>query len=193
MKKMYYSNVLMAIFLALCVGFSSCSDDDDEGGGNNSKDKIEFYVDGKLMVLDDDFIMSYAEHTTYEDASSKSGFEMLLQFKGGERFILSFYIENMNNVKKGDDITQYRKFYSDTKADLFYDTSITEGAGWYKDLTGKATVEDIDLKNQVIVIKLEEVKVKCTDMNDYTESRTHYHILNANIKIHYDTEKTNLY
>ena len=114
-----------AMLLALCVGFSSCSDDGDEkGGGDNSKNKIEFYVDGKLMVLDN-LSTSYAEHTTYEDAPSKSGFGMWLYFKGGEHFVLNFDIENMNLVKKGDDITKYKHLYSDTKADLFYNTSIT--------------------------------------------------------------------
>ena len=191
MKKVF-SIWTWAMLLALCSGFSSCSDDNDEGGGNNSKNKIEFYVDGKLMVLDN-LLTSYAEHTTYEDAPSKSGFSMWLYFKDGEHFVLNFDIENMNMVKKGDDITKYKHLYSDTKADLFYNTSITETAIWSKDLPGSAIVEDIDYKSQVIVIKLEEVKVKCTDANDYTDSRTHYHILNADIKIHYDIEKTNLY
>jgi hypothetical protein len=181
----------LTLLLVVYVGFSSCSEDD-AGGGNNSGDKIEFYVDGKSMVLDN-LLTSYAEHTTYEDVPSKSGFSMYLYFKGGKQFVLDFYIENMNSVKKGDDITKYKHFYSDTKADLFYNTSITEGAGWYKDLPGSAVVEDIDLKNQIIVIKLDEVKAKCTDSNDYSSGRTHYHVLNANIKMHYDIEKMNLY
>ena len=185
------SILFLTMLMVMFVGFSSCSKDNPIDG-NNSSEKIEFYVDGKLMVLDN-VLTSYAKHTTYEDAPTESGFSMWLYFKDGEQFILNFDIENMDLVKKGDDITKYKHFYSDVNADLSYNISITETATWYKDLPGSATVEDIDYKNQIITIKLEGVKVQGTNLNDYTDSRTYYNVLNANIKIHYDIEKTNLY
>ena len=188
MKK-YFNYSVVAVILITLLGLFSCSKDDNAGGGS-SKDDIEFYVDGNMMALDNK-LPSYARHTTYTDVDvSHSGFEIWLNFTGGNNFVLNFNIENMNQVKKGDDITQYRHVYNDTKADLFY-SSANYNTIWTKDLPGSATVDDINYSNQIIVIKLVDVKVK--ENLATLSNTTNYHILNATIKMHYDIVKTTLY
>ncbi|MDR1553271.1 MAG: hypothetical protein LBS69_07410 [Prevotellaceae bacterium] len=185
----------LATLVALCVGFSSCSDDEEEGG---SFAQVEFYVDGELMYLDSGG--SRATHTIYTDDPDDGFFDMQLLFKKGDHyygFDLEIYnINNMNLVSAGDDISNLFDGIIHTDGTLYGSLSYDGFYNWHKSYPGYPStygdpgtviVENIDTKNQIITIKLDGVQTKKLSS---TGSTSYYHELDAKIKMHYNIYTT---
>ena len=151
MKKVF-SIWSWAILLALCVGFSSCSDDDDEVGGGTSTN-VDIIIDGEKMPTDEtSVIMTNAHYVTPMEYMN-----ILIHF---EQYyapfpLLNIYfeLEDLNSIKVGDDITKYNDF--SIKLGAIISTAFN---------SGKIIVTKFDNKKQILSLEFSNVAVTNTNI-----------------------------
>jgi hypothetical protein len=146
MKKYFNFTVLLAVFMTLCAGFSSCSDDDDDDNNNyKGEGYIEVSINGKTY-----------EVNYIETGAGRLG-NMTDKFIGGFEtpdadidFTLYHYAneKDFKNAKTGDfGINQFYSFGTEKNFDLMVYVHIDgDGDGWYNYVSGgKHTVSNIKL------------------------------------------------
>ena len=170
MKKVF-SVWSWAMLLALCVGFSSCSDDDDEGGSNSTK--VEIYVDGELLPVDsDDYFRILGNYNIpYEYFNFTIVFKA--NYSSHNMMLFGFEIPKADLVKVGDDITKYDEF--SIKLGSMLSTKYNSGA---------ITVTKHDLKNQILSFEFKDVSVTTTNLN--TSQKTN-HVITGKVTLSYET------
>jgi len=191
MKKIF--NIYLGITLLVCTNFSSCQKIDDiiNGNGNkNSKNKIEFYLDGKLLPwvnkTNDTSDATGAVFYKYQYDNGVNVVFFALIFFDANNSDHNFYIhiinKDINDLKIGDNIFAYNKTTKNTTECLYWTAYNTSYGAW--GINGNVTIKNIDTQKQIISFEIKDLIVT----GGASVLSTDQHTINANIEMHYTFE-----